>query len=384
MSGNSNAPRHAAPKQSRTRRMSAEAAAERKKKAEKPARRYSDAVPEKRHRFVEERTEKASQKICRPSPEKTERAAGSPPVREKKPDLKETTVQNARARRTRTSSDNRRTRTSAGHSPGASGKKNLEALKYIYTLIPALFLLFAVVLIVRGNSGGAGVQRHTADEIAEGVEYIRTLESTDITPVQETISSKETISEIESLENGDVSVWSQFSDAVVIGDSRAIGFSYYDLLPEERVLAHYGAYLYEIEDYYLDSLVQLNPKYVFIAIGINDIGNGVWATDEAFANAFGDVMDTIQAYLPNAVIACNSVLTCVEPALSDAAMWYEIPSFNEKLEIMCEERGYPYIDNSPLCEELSYLYEPDGIHVQYDFYEPWALNMIKGVVNFYE
>ena len=35
-------------------------------------------------------------------------------------------------------------------------------------------------------------------------------------------------------------VWQEFSDAVILGDSRAVGFSYYSFLDASRVLASSG------------------------------------------------------------------------------------------------------------------------------------------------
>ena len=50
------------------------------------------------------------------------------------------------------------------------------------------------------------------------------------------------------------------------------------------------------------------------------------------------------------------------------------------IKAYCEENGYPYIDNTQIVEEHSDLYDEDGIHLQEDFYEYWAVNMLAEVM----
>lgn len=49
---------------------------------------------------------------------------------------------------------------------------------------------------------------------------------------------------------------------MILGDSRAVGFSYYQFLPENQVLAKNGATIDDIPDY-MDQIVALNPSSIF-------------------------------------------------------------------------------------------------------------------------
>ena len=52
---------------------------------------------------------------------------------------------------------------------------------------------------------------------------------------------------LEQLESGQINVWSLFDDAVILGDSRVVGYEFYDFLPDERVLAEGGATIRNVE-----------------------------------------------------------------------------------------------------------------------------------------
>ena len=260
-------------------------------------------------------------------------------------------------------------------------------LKLIAMGLACVIVLVSSVLGIRAIvSGGSGSAVETAkvssEEIAKGVNYLTQLEAVDISIVQEEISNKQAVQKLEALQNGEVDVWSQFSDAVIIGDSRAVGFSYYGFLPEDRVLAEGGASLYNIPDY-LDQVAALQPKYVFICLGINDIGLGAWDSDE-YAVAYKEAMESIWEVCPNCIIFPNSTLLAIDPAFEQSTAWYDIPEYNDYLKAMCEENDYPFVDNTALCEEYTDLYQPDGIHMMPDFYEPWALNMIQTVMDYEE
>ena len=81
------------------------------------------------------------------------------------------------------------------------------------------------------------------------------------------------------LVNGELDVWSQFQDSVILGDSRASGFYYYSFLPRETVLAEPGDTIWTIEDN-LDAVEAVHPGRAFIAYGANDMG--YWSSPQDF------------------------------------------------------------------------------------------------------
>ena len=66
---------------------------------------------------------------------------------------------------------------------------------------------------------------------------------------------------LHELQTGVISVWSLFDDYALLGDSRTMGFSFYDYMPSERVLADSGATINKVEDH-LDELKKLSPTSI--------------------------------------------------------------------------------------------------------------------------
>lgn len=104
-----------------------------------------------------------------------------------------------------------------------------------------LVLLFLIILAIL-----AGVlfwilrPRASAVSTAAGVQYIQALEQADTSAVEDAIKEIEQQERRAALERGDVNVWQQLGDAVIMGDSRAVGFSYYGYMEERHVLADGG------------------------------------------------------------------------------------------------------------------------------------------------
>ena len=236
----------------------------------------------------------------------------------------------------------------------------------------------AAVRIVGGSS--AKVSQET---LSEGVAYIQSLESRDVSDVKETLSEIRKAERRALLEAGELSIWDQFEDYAILGDSRAVGFYYYDYLEESRCLTHGGATIRDVESY-MDRLVALQPKYVFMCYGLNDVSIGYWDTPEEYVAEFKEVMASIWENVPDCQIIVSSILIARDPAFETSTKWYEIPDFNVALKAMCEENGYSYADNTDICEEYADLWDSDGIHVNKAFYPYWATNLIAEVDVDYE
>ena len=88
----------------------------------------------------------------------------------------------------------------------------------------------------------------TAD-LKEGVSYIRSLEKKDTLPIETEIKKIKKDERKAALENGEIDVWQQFNDAAILGDSRAVGFEFYELVDNSRVFAEAGATLRDIPNY---------------------------------------------------------------------------------------------------------------------------------------
>ena len=181
------------------------------------------------------------------------------------------------------------------------------------------------------------------------------------------------------LGNGSSNVWAQFQDYVLLGDSRAVGFSYYGFLSGSRVLAGSGntirtveSHLWEIED--------LHPSYVIFCYGLNDAGMGFWPDGESYAEEFMEIIEGIRAFLPDAKFIVSSVLPSTDEALAANPAWKRIELYNAALAVTCPKHDVVFVNNDGIAAQyIGTLWEADGVHLQPDFYPYWANQLMQGM-----
>ncbi len=257
--------------------------------------------------------------------------------------------------------------------------------------LPALMIIGVVffLLIIIAVRLGKGVSSETSEDaaaISQGVAYLQSLEAQDPDAVDNVLKQQrlQHIQELRDerlrqLESGEISVWSLFDDYVLLGDSRAVGFSFYGFLPEDRVIAESGATILHLEEHIPD-IVALNPSNIFLCYGLNDVSIGIWSTPEDYVTQFTDIIGQIQSQLPDANIFISSILPARDPAFQKSSAWYNIPEYSQAVSGMCDTLSHCYyVDNDSIAEEYASLWEVDGIHVQKDFYSHWAANLITEV-----
>lgn len=246
-------------------------------------------------------------------------------------------------------------------------------------LLAAAVLITVILLLVLGG-GAADQDADTA--VQAGVAYLEELEKTDPAVIDEAlrqIRQKKLEAErdemLEKIHSGEIDVWSMFDDFVLLGDSRAVGFYYYDFLEKERVLADGGETIANIPDR-MEQIMALNPSYIYLCYGINDVSIGYWNTAEEYATAMAEAITTLQQALPNATIIVSSILPAYDPAFDLSSRWYNIPDYSAAVEDWCAEHGVLFANNDKIAVEHADLYQPDGIHLCPDFYPYWAGNLI--------
>lgn len=241
----------------------------------------------------------------------------------------------------------------------------------------AALVIVAVVLLVR-HSG------KPSDEVSQGREYLSQMEKGDPVSVDDRLAQIEeekvqaNLDALrQSLLDDPDQVWSQFTDFVIIGDSRAEGFDAYEFLPENRVLATKGlliSYLYS--DEVTDALQTMQPTKIWLVFGNNDIGdsqNPGWLDN--WVSNYREAVTEIRNLLPNAAVFVCSILPVIEPASEDPC-YDAIPDVNEALAGMCAQTGAVFEDATAQLEGHPEFFEPDGMHFTYDFYPVWATDML--------
>ncbi|MGN1307261.1 MAG: SGNH/GDSL hydrolase family protein [Faecousia sp.] len=184
---------------------------------------------------------------------------------------------------------------------------------------------------------------------------------------------------IEAIESGETDVWGEFHDYVILGDSRAVGFYYFDFLEKSRVLAGGGDTILKIGEH-MSEIVALQPKYIFLCYGLNDVSIGIWNTKEEYVADLLDYIAELRENLPDAVIVVSSILPARDPAFELSSKWYQIPDFSAAIAEACAENGVVFVDNTEICETYANYWQPDGIHVRPEFYPYWARNLIVGII----
>lgn len=277
-------------------------------------------------------------------------------------------------RRRRSSVGNQEEKKPAAVSAAKKRKASGRRIPSTVWIVPAAIVIALIGIGIYWGVYNRGTSTNGGD-ITEGVQYLVSLEQKDITVTQEKINEVKKQERREALENGDVSVWSLFYDYAVLGDSRSVGFDFYELLDANRVFADAGNTIAIVPER-ISQLQAVNPGNIFLCYGINDVSIGLYDTPEIYAEEMDKTVQLLQENFPNATIYVNSIFPAKDPAFETSEKWREIPDYNVAVKAMCEEKGYRYIDNTSVFEQYNELYDPDGIHFQKAFYDYWAINIL--------
>lgn len=254
--------------------------------------------------------------------------------------------------------------------------------------------VLAAAMLLGGCSGGDGV------DTAQGVAYLEALEQQDPDAVDQILRqrrleqlAREREELLRQVKAGEQDPFPLFQDAVILGDSRAVGFFYYGFVDESRDLTGSGETILDIPRK-LDTLQAMNPRYVYLAYGLNDIKIGHWGSLQAHISEYLDRVQEIRERLPEAVIVISSVLPYHDPNTrtdatgetpstsgsslteADRKRLAQIPEWNRLMADAAREHGVIFVDNSAICQEYENLWEKDGIHVFKSFYPHWGKNLI--------
>ncbi len=255
-------------------------------------------------------------------------------------------------------------------------------------LLAAAGALFIVVLIILAvSSGGHAPTAAQKAEIENSISYLRALEATGAEGVHAAIRNAEIASRREELgetmrkiDSGEADIWSFFSDAVILGDSRADDFQYNSFLPKSRILADMGAMCTEAEKY-LDVTMDLYPSQIYFTYGMNDV-DGSWDTTEGFIEAYRRVIRLYMDDFPYAEIFVSSIIPVNQHAIDNDSNYLKIPEYNEAMKQMTSELGLTWIDCDHMLDEYPDYYDTDGQHFFPEAYPLWARLMLEARFNY--
>lgn len=248
---------------------------------------------------------------------------------------------------------------------------DIQKQRQVFVLIGIGILIIALVI-------GIVFWRKSVKErekIQEGIAYLKTLEDKDAAKINAEVKKIKKEQNKEYMDKNDEAVWTGFEDAVIMGDSRAVGFSYYNFMSEEQVYAEKGALITSVRDR-IEEVKAFNPGQIYICFGLNDLQSGQWPTSEQYSEQCAEIIELLKEELPQCDVYLNSILPVTEATETSNPIYSSIPEYNDSMKQMCEEKGYHYIDNTAMAQEHMDLYETDGLHLQSEFYTYWATNML--------
>ena len=88
-------------------------------------------------------------------------------------------------------------------------------------VLEAIAVAAIIIAIISMITSGKKVN---TEGIKEGVSYIKSLEKKDTSEIEQEIKEIKRAERKAALESGEINVWAQFNDSVILGDSRAVGF----------------------------------------------------------------------------------------------------------------------------------------------------------------
>lgn len=230
----------------------------------------------------------------------------------------------------------------------------------------AVLTVLLVVLLANGISRFMGRKADTST----GLEYIKKAEAAEISAVEKKIAQLETQ---EAQDNDTRSLKERFMGAVVMGDSIAEGFAVYDVLNASNVVSKIGVHLSEMDEE-VEKIKELDPKIVFLSIGMNDIVSADGKTD-TFISEYKELIEDLKAAVPGAHIFVNSIFPVSKEAVKEDPSLAHIDEYNVLLEKLCEKVHAGFIDNGSTLDEE--YYEQDGIHLKAAYYTIWAEYMAE-------
>ncbi len=175
---------------------------------------------------------------------------------------------------------------------------------------------------------------------------------------------------------GNVTFDDVYSDVVMCGDSRTLAISTFKVLSADKILAKNGVGLDHLEDY-IQKLLSKNPKTVILNYGVNSISEYENGRIELVERYEANIKQ-LQSMLPDTRIIVAAVFPVMEYFAAEQPRMNYIEDLNLKLLKMCIENNVEFVDSTQVLDRNSYLYNPDGLHFDEEFYrEFWLLDLIS-------
>ena len=242
--------------------------------------------------------------------------------------------------------------------------------------VPVILLAVILFLVFRKDKVDNSVK------LQQGIAYLESLEAKNPQDMMEELREKQREEEsakvdeiLAKIDSGEISIWSQFNGAAILGDSRAEDFVFDGFLTTTNVFAEKGTMCTDAMNY-IDAVASANPTRIFFTYGMNDV-DGYWNTSAEFIEGYTKVIKAYRERIPGAVLFVNSIIPVNAHAIENDSNYKNIPEYNEALKKMADDLGVCWIDCDSYLDDYPELYDTDGQHFFPDMYPIWARTMLK-------
>jgi lysophospholipase L1-like esterase len=248
--------------------------------------------------------------------------------------------------------------------------------KYLLSGLLSLVFLFGSLNFIYRATDIQANNIKTTNSNKDSQKYLKKLQNQKISVIENEIKgSRKTNSNSSS--NMVSEAKDYFKDSVFAGDSLTEAISFYGLLNSNNVVGIKGRNVYTaLQD--VDAISKVNAKRIFILYGMNDMV--IYKSEKRFVKEYQKLIKAIRVKNPDAKIYIESILPVSASVQKKIPEYLESREqiFNNAVKDMCKSLKLNFIDVRSLIDSPN-MYEPDGMHLKYDFYKKYVVYMMKNV-----
>jgi hypothetical protein len=248
--------------------------------------------------------------------------------------------------------------------------------KYLLSgLLSLIFLCGSLTFIYKTTSIQANSNKIT-NVNKKSQQYLKSLQNKKVSVIENQIKNmrkSDKSSSTDMISNAK----DYFKDSVFAGDSLTEAMSFYGVLNSNNIVGIKGRNVYTaLQD--VNAISKSNPSRIFILYGMNDLE--IYKTGSRFAQEYKKLIKAIKNKNPNSKIYVQSILP-VSTAVENKDANYAVSKqadFNAAIKGMCKSMKLNFVDIRGVINSQN-MYEPDGMHLKYDFYKKYIVYMMKNV-----
>ncbi|MDU5108685.1 MAG: GDSL-type esterase/lipase family protein [Clostridium sp.] len=251
-------------------------------------------------------------------------------------------------------------------------------------LILILISIILVFISVRGVFFSSIIIKDNKT-INEAIEVLNN--NNDIETIKNSIKlEKEKSKEKEEIQaSEEISFFQFYKNTLFLGDSITEGLIDYELVNEYNVIAEKGDNVKDAISK-IDKIKQINPESIVLFYGMNDViefdGLNENLTEDKFREIYKSLINTIRSELPKVKIYAISPTNVLSNAINtNYRLTNEnIFEFRNIIKEVCSETNVAYVDVNSKISSRTDLYEGDGIHFKYEFYNIWLETLKESIL----